>query len=344
MKKNLVLLLIAFVMTFAVSMTVMAYDALQDEPTRTQYELVAVHHWVERGDTLQWIANSYGVPVADIVARNWEYFHDLFLRGTTYQLGIQLEPGVRLHIGYMLEIRHWVWRGDTLETIGNGRAFRNPDDSFGALNYGIDLEANPFTRAQIVAQNSWLATNPLYRSWFEQVRQLDVTRDINYALEESFHVLNVQNWTVTNPFAPVNTMHAFTATPMFGSPLILRTMVQPDYTRGLTGDMPYGDLVWLSRGIRGIEFGGEVRLFDNPADNARANSLVIPSQILPHRIASAEVVPFVTVLQQNSFNPWATNSVIGGVPMGWSYAPFGLAQANFLVAIGGGGIALPTAR
>lgn len=306
MKKKLVSLLIAFVMAFAISMTVMAYDALQDQPTDTQYELVAVHHWVVRGDTLAGISAAYDVPVATIMARNFPYFHDLWLRSTTYGVGFELEPGVRLHIGYMLEIRHWVWRGDTLANIGNGAAFRNPDGTTGALAYGIDLALYPFTPSQIRAQNP---------RWFAQMAQLAATRNIEYDLEESFHMLNVQNWTITDPYVNVNTMAAF-ADRMFGSPLVLRTMVEPNPLLGLTGPMPYSDLIWLC-------------------------DAVAPPVLRP---ANAETVPSVGPLQQTTFNPWATNPLLIGHYEGWSVASYGIAQANFLVAIGGGGTALVTFR
>lgn len=331
MRKKLVLLLMAIAMAFAISTTVNAYDALQPEWPDTQFELAEIHHWVVRGDTLASISATYGVPVADIMARNFFYFRDLWLRNVTYGLAMELEPGVRLHIGYLLEVRHWVIRGDTFANIGNGDAWRvgglpaeeifpglGPGDA-AVLVFGIDAD---FTAADIVLQNA---------QWFLQLGDLNLTRAVSYALEESFHMLRVPNWTlqavgsvpgaVTGVFTAVNTMEAFNPA-KYGSPLILRSLVNPDPTEPIDAiDMPFSHLVWLHDG-------GPHPLFPVPP--------FLPG-VIPAGSELDGANMNVGPLQQTSFNPWATNPLIFGVPLGWSRAPLGVVTPSFLFTIPGGG-------
>lgn len=169
-KTKLIALILVLVMTLG-SMSVFAqYDPVtiraHGGPPEDQWTVVALYHWVVRGETLRSIAIQYGTSPAEIRVKNPEYFADLANRNTTTGLDIKLEHGVRLFIYHLVRVRHYVQRPETLDVLANGYLTRG---SFALIT----------TPALIRNENP---------RWFANLNALNTTRSSDNPLEESHDI------------------------------------------------------------------------------------------------------------------------------------------------------------
>jgi len=197
MKRRALKLVVSLMLILAVSFSVLAYDTQSsdhDHPIPSDvWSLRTVYHWVSRGDTLQSIATAYGTTTARIRANNAEYFADLDARNKTWGVDFTLDLGVRLAIYDVVNVVHYVRRGDTLAGLANG-----------ALVYGTGVNRFQLitTTAAIKAEN-W--------KYFDSLAKLNSTQKTNFELVESDVIYD--GW-YTDPYSGWVYQHTTSGTPL----------------------------------------------------------------------------------------------------------------------------------
>jgi len=344
MKKKFVSLLIAFIMTFAISIPVMAFDAEQPSVDPTTWEIIEAYHWVVRGDTLESIAAQWGTDVWRIVDNNFTYFHDLLLRNETYggvnlqwtwvqgagrylpiprsctgcdAWTITLEPGVRLHIMDLLRATHFVNRFLPLPAT----------DLYELANGAL---VSPSGMPLITTVNNIINEN---FEWFNQLFDLNMMRGLSlYSLEESFHMIptplmaEIVHWdelgtgATISPGSGLGTMNRIWR-PGMGTPLVITVPVQTVNRDGCLSHAHSYTYVPHTGRTQPVTMINPDHTVHSHAPATYRFSVV--TYLRNANNVNLEVTPVVGPEQQTSFNPWPTNPLLAGVPLGMWRGPIG---------------------
>jgi LysM repeat protein len=156
MLKKILSLALVFVLIATLGISSLAYNASDTSlPPADTYGITHFTHNVVRGETLQGIAAQYGTTVDVLHAENAAYFNDLGKKNATWGLNVTLEPGKTLYIYTTKWVKHYVVKGDTLDSL--------------ASTYGTNVAA-------IKAENA---------AWFGRLSELNKTQGTAFSLVES---------------------------------------------------------------------------------------------------------------------------------------------------------------